>query len=110
MATFVMGKMRRKGLAIMAAQTADTSAGTSNTGASVDLGPATGLSCRECGTRFELGPIFACVECFGPLEVSYDLPLGDPEALRAAIEQAPTTSGATRRCCPSPRTWPPSRA
>ncbi|MFE3285954.1 threonine synthase, partial [Streptomyces sp. NPDC059233] len=72
--------MRRKGLAIMAAQTVATS---------VDLGPANGLSCRECGTRFELGPIFACVECFGPLEVAYDLPTGDPEALRAAIEAGP---------------------
>lgn len=80
MAKCAMGKMRRKGLAIMAAQTVATS---------VDLGPATGLSCRECGTRFELGPIFACVECFGPLEVAYDLPTGDPEALRAAIEAGP---------------------
>ncbi|GAA3096596.1 threonine synthase [Streptomyces goshikiensis] len=80
MAKCAMGKMRRKGLATMAAQTVATS---------VDLGPATGLSCRECGTRFELGPIFACVECFGPLEVAYDLPTGDPEALRAAIEAGP---------------------
>ncbi|KJY45958.1 threonine synthase, partial [Streptomyces sp. NRRL S-444] len=80
MAKCAMGKMRRKGLAIMAAQTVATS---------VDLGPATGLSCRECGTRFELGPIFACVECFGPLEVAYDLPTGDPDTLRAAIEAGP---------------------
>ena len=36
------------------------------------FGPATHLSCRECGATAELGPVFACVECFGPLEISYD--------------------------------------
>ncbi|WKK26486.1 threonine synthase [Streptomyces olivoreticuli] len=56
---------------------------------SVALGPATALSCRECGERFDLGPIFACAACFGPLEVAYDLPTGDPEALRRRIEAGP---------------------
>ncbi|MQY13056.1 Threonine synthase [Streptomyces sp. RB5] len=56
--------------------------------AAVDLGPATALSCRECGHRVPLGPVFACEECFGPLEVAYDLP-GDPAALRARIEAGP---------------------
>ncbi len=39
---------------------------------SFDFGPAAGLSCRECGARYPLGPNFACIECFGPLEVAYD--------------------------------------
>ncbi|MFI1796882.1 threonine synthase [Streptomyces sp. NPDC020379] len=56
---------------------------------SVALGPAVALSCRECGERFDLGPIFACAACFGPLEVAYDLPTGDPEALRRRIEAGP---------------------
>ncbi|MFG2194626.1 threonine synthase [Streptomyces sp. NPDC048639] len=56
---------------------------------SVSLGPAAALSCRECGERFALGPIFACQVCFGPLEVAYDLPSGDPEALRKRIEAGP---------------------
>ncbi|MEU1816516.1 threonine synthase [Streptomyces roseifaciens] len=56
---------------------------------SVDLGPAAALSCRECGERFDLGPIFACALCFGPLEVAYELPAGDPEALRKRIEDGP---------------------
>ncbi|GAA0332692.1 threonine synthase [Streptomyces blastmyceticus] len=56
---------------------------------SVALGPAAALSCRECGERFDLGPIFACAACFGPLEVAYDLPTGDPEALRRRIEAGP---------------------
>ncbi|MFJ4771395.1 threonine synthase [Streptomyces uncialis] len=55
----------------------------------VDLGPAAALSCRECGERFALGPIFACELCFGPLEVAYDLPVGDPEGLRKKIESGP---------------------
>ncbi|WP_225845448.1 threonine synthase [Streptomyces sp. HPF1205] len=53
------------------------------------FGPAAALSCRECGTRFPLSPVFACQECFGPLEVAYDLPLGDPEGLRRRIEAGP---------------------
>jgi threonine synthase len=36
------------------------------------FGPAAHLSCRECGATRELGPVFACDECFGPLEISYD--------------------------------------
>ncbi|WP_431683285.1 threonine synthase [Kitasatospora sp. KL5] len=37
-----------------------------------DLGPATALACRECGSRYELGALYACAECFGPLEVAYE--------------------------------------
>ncbi|MFT4188753.1 MAG: threonine synthase [Aeromicrobium sp.] len=36
------------------------------------FGPATGLVCRECGTTRELGPHYACHECFGPLEIGYE--------------------------------------
>ncbi|WP_326689563.1 MULTISPECIES: threonine synthase [unclassified Streptomyces] len=63
-------------------------------GASADgpsLGAAVALSCRECGTRTPLGPSFVCLECFGPLEVAYELPTGDPEALRARIEAGPAS-------------------
>jgi hypothetical protein len=38
------------------------------------FGNATGLVCRECGAGQELGPHYACPECFGPLEVAYDFP------------------------------------
>jgi threonine synthase len=79
--------MRRKGLASMAAQTVATT--DTDTVKAVDLGPASALCCRECGERFPLGPIFACEICFGPLEVAYDLPAGDPEALRKQIEAGP---------------------
>ncbi|MDF9813887.1 threonine synthase [Streptomyces sp. SPB162] len=87
MAIVAAGKMRRKGLAVMAVQTIDTTGTTPDTRA--DFGPAVALSCRECGERVPLGPVFACQECFGPLEVAYDLPTGDPEALRKQIESGP---------------------
>lgn len=38
------------------------------------FGNATGLICRECGHQIELGPHYACPECFGPLEIAYDFP------------------------------------
>src|SRR6516164_6295290 len=47
---------------------------TTRTSPSASFGHATGLSCRECGKVYELGPHYACEECFGPLEVSYDYP------------------------------------
>ncbi len=49
------------------------------------LGNACALTCRECGARFDLGGQHACTECFGPLEVSYDL----PPITRQAIEAGP---------------------
>src|SRR4051812_33318831 len=36
------------------------------------FGHARALVCRECGHEVELGPSYACPECFGPLEVGYD--------------------------------------
>ncbi|PWI45862.1 threonine synthase [Streptomyces sp. ICBB 8177] len=71
----------------MAVQTADTA--TPAPPAAPDFGPAVALSCRECGERTPLGPVFACASCFGPLEVAYEFPTGDPEGLRKRIEAGP---------------------
>jgi len=49
------------------------------------FGNATALSCRECGHQIELGPHYACPECFGPLEIAYDF----PAVTRAQIEAGP---------------------
>lgn len=49
------------------------------------FGNAVALSCRECGHRIDLGPHYACPECFGPLEVAYDF----PAVTRAEIEAGP---------------------
>jgi threonine synthase len=50
-----------------------------------DLGSARHLSCRECGATTELGPFYACSECFGPLEVAYEF----GAVTRASIEAGP---------------------
>ncbi|MFI0481669.1 threonine synthase [Actinomadura sp. 9N215] len=50
-----------------------------------DLGPATALVCRECGATRDLGPFYACEECFGPLEIAYDF----GGVTRASIESGP---------------------
>ncbi len=55
------------------------------TTAAPDFGNATGLVCRECGASYSLGAAYACVECFGPLEVAYDL----SGITRASIEAGP---------------------
>ncbi|MEO5876777.1 MAG: threonine synthase [Streptosporangiaceae bacterium] len=52
-----------------------------------NLGPARALTCRECGQDYDLGPRYACEECFGPLEISYDF--GD--VTRESIEAGPTS-------------------
>ncbi|AEM88061.1 threonine synthase [Streptomyces violaceusniger] len=75
----------------MAVQSVESSTTSSTSDASGAFGPAIALSCRECGERFDLGPIFACEVCFGPLEVAYELPAGDPEELRRRIEAGPNS-------------------
>ena len=58
---------------------------TATTQTASGFGHATGLSCRECGKVYELGPHYACEECFGPLEVCYDY----PALSRSDIEAGP---------------------
>jgi len=47
------------------------------------FGNATDLVCRECGATQPLGPSYACLECFGPLEVAYDFPAVTREQIEA---------------------------
>ena len=49
------------------------------------LGAAQNLNCRECGAQYPLDASYACVECFGPLEVDYDLAV----VTREQIESGP---------------------
>jgi threonine synthase len=63
-----------------------------------DFGPAVALSCRECGTRYDLGPNFACIECFGPLETAYSF--GD--VTRESIESGPANIWRYRSLLPVP--------
>jgi threonine synthase len=50
-----------------------------------------GLSCRECGTDYDLGAHYVCSRCFGPLEVAYDHDrlTGDVAGLRRRIQGGP---------------------
>ncbi|MFB4311921.1 threonine synthase [Actinomadura sp. GTD37] len=63
-----------------------------------DLGPATALVCRECGSTRDLGPFYACAECFGPLEIAYDF----QGVTRAAIESGPRNIWRYRGLLPVP--------
>lgn len=54
---------------------------------SPDFGRATHLVCRECGAEYGLGAAYSCIECFGPLEVAYDL----AGITRADIEAGPAS-------------------
>ncbi|MEV6041453.1 threonine synthase [Nonomuraea sp. NPDC052116] len=65
---------------------------------SLDFGPAVGLSCRECGTRYPLGPSFACLECFGPLEAAYSF----GTVTRSDIESGPANIWRYRSLLPVP--------
>ncbi len=49
------------------------------------FGNAVELVCRECGATQPLGPNYACLECFGPLEIGYEF----PSLTRAEIEAGP---------------------
>jgi threonine synthase len=68
--------------------------------AAPDLGPARALSCRECGASQPLGPFYACGECFGPLEVSYDF----GTVTRANIEAGPRNIWRYQSLLPVPST------
>ena len=63
------------------------------------FGNARALACRECGHEVDLGPHYACPECFGPLEVAYDFTAVTREVFvqtpRGQIEAA-LALGATR--------------
>jgi threonine synthase len=52
--------------------------------------PPESLSCKECGTEYELEARYVCERCFGPLEVTYASRTdADPAALRRRIQAGP---------------------
>jgi threonine synthase len=44
------------------------------------------LRCKECGETYPLDARYVCEQCFGPLEVAYDLSDLDPEEARRKIQ------------------------
>jgi threonine synthase len=51
--------------------------------------PVESLRCKECGAAYDLGPVFACESCFGPLEVKYDYSQLDVEETKRRIQAGP---------------------
>jgi threonine synthase len=44
------------------------------------------LKCKECGETYELDASYVCEQCFGPLEVAYDLSDLEPAEARRKIQ------------------------
>ena len=70
------------------------------TSTTFDLGPARALLCRECGNETPLAAEYACLECFGPLEVAYDF----GKIRREDIEAGPRSIWRYRGLLPVPST------
>ena len=48
------------------------------------------LRCKECQTEYDLGALYVCERCFGPLEVTYShAPVDDVAATRRRIQGGP---------------------
>lgn len=60
------------------------------------------LRCRECGRLRPFEPAYVCEECFGPLEVAYDLETIGRQLTREAIESGPPTIWRYRALLPAP--------
>src|SRR5215204_865979 len=55
--------------------------------------PVTALACKECGTEYELEARYVCEECFGPLEVRYELASLDADGAKRRIQAGPQNLG-----------------
>jgi threonine synthase len=62
------------------------------------FGNAVHLVCRECRSTQELGPFYACQECFGPLEIGYEF----PKVTREQIEAGPKNIWRYQQLLPVP--------
>ncbi|WP_326826165.1 threonine synthase [Streptosporangium sp. NBC_01756] len=85
-------------MALASTETPTTSIGRVGDTHNRRFGPAAALSCRECGARYDLGPDFACVECFGPLEIAYDF----GRVTREQIAEGPANIWRYRSLLPVP--------
>jgi threonine synthase len=67
---------------------------------------ATGLICRECGSAYPSEARYSCENCFGPLEVDYDLDAAGRVVTRASIESGPNSIWRYAALLPDPGTAP----
>src|SRR5690349_24433095 len=89
---------RPRFMALATTENTTTSLGRVEDTQNQHFGPAVALSCRECGARYDLGPSFACSECFGPLEIAYDF----GRVTRERIAEGPTNIWRYRSLLPVP--------
>ncbi|MEV4747416.1 threonine synthase [Streptosporangium sp. NPDC049248] len=85
-------------MALATTENTTTSLGRVEDTRNQQFGPAVALSCRECGARYDLGPSFACIECFGPLEIAYDF----GRVTREQIAEGPANIWRYRSLLPVP--------
>jgi len=62
-----------------------------------------GLKCRECGRIYPKQAVYACEECFGPLEAAYDYEAIARRLTRDVITSRPTTIWRYRELLPIDR-------
>jgi threonine synthase len=67
---------------------------------------ATGLICRECGSAYPSEARYSCENCFGPLEVDYDLDAARRVVTRASIESGPRSIWRYEALLPDPGAEP----
>jgi threonine synthase len=67
---------------------------------------ATGLICRECGATYPSEARYSCENCFGPLEVEYDLLAARSSVTRASIESGPNSIWRYEALLPDPGVAP----
>ncbi len=53
------------------------------------MSSVTALRCRNCGEEYEVKPVSICEECFGPLEVEYDIEAVKEKVNKKTIEKGP---------------------
>lgn len=64
------------------------------------------LRCRECGRLRDFEPAYVCEQCFGPLEVAYDLGAVRQHLSRGSIASGPTSIWRYRELLPAPHGEP----
>src|SRR5438093_4198776 len=60
------------------------------------------LRCRECGRLRDFEPAYVCEDCFGPLEVAYDLETIRERVSRHTIADGPPSIWRYRELLPAP--------
>lgn len=58
------------------------------------------LKCRNCGETYEVQPISICEECFGPLEVEYDIEAVQEKVTKKTIGKGPESLWRYRELLP----------